>query len=103
MKILKKIFKLPGIAEDIAYQFYNEEASPIFSFGSKFGFLNEQVREQLTGGMCLVLHRYISLKSDPEDRLLADSAYLAPNGEPYESLLQLDFNSLVSSSQGLII
>ena len=45
----------------------------------------------------MVLHRFISLKSHPADRSLAASAYVAPNGERYESLLQLDFNSLVST------
>ena len=86
---------MPGIAESIAYQYYNDEACPIFSFGSKFGFLNQQIREQLLGGMTMVLHRMVVLKSDPAQRHLPDSVYLTPNGQRYESLLQLDFNSLV--------
>ena len=46
----------------------------------------------------MVLHRLVILKSEPEERNLPTSAYLTPNGQRYESLLQLDFNSLVSFS-----
>ena len=87
---------MPGIAEHIAYKFYNPEAWPIYSFGANFKTLNEQVRDQLLGGMTLVLHRMVVLKSSPEQRTLPSSVYLAPNGEPFQKLLQLDFNSLVS-------
>ena len=87
---------MPGIAEHIAYKYYADDACPIYSFGPKFSFLNEQIREQLLGGMTMVLHRMIELKSDPDNRTLPESVYLTPNGDRYESLVQLDFNSLVS-------
>ena len=44
----------------------------------------------------MVLHRMIILNSSPSERNLPESVYLAPNGEPFKKLLQLDFNSLVS-------
>ena len=44
----------------------------------------------------MVLHRMVVLKSEPAQRHLPDSVYLTPNGQRYESLLQLDFNSLVN-------
>ena len=46
----------------------------------------------------MVLHRMVKLKSDPDDRTLPESVYFAPNGDRYESLVQLDFNSLVRFS-----
>ena len=45
--------------------------------------------------MTLVLHRMVELKTEEHERDLPDSVYLAPNGNRYESLVQLDFNSLV--------
>lgn len=43
----------------------------------------------------MVLHRMIVLNSSPSERNLPQSVYLAPNGEPFRKILQLDFNSLV--------
>ena len=43
------MIKLPGIAERIAYDFYDEQAFPIFTFGAKYKDLNIQIRDQLIG------------------------------------------------------
>ena len=40
---------LPGVAERIAYKYFNPKSPPIFSFGEKFGLYNKQIRQQLHG------------------------------------------------------
>jgi hypothetical protein len=35
---------LPGVAEHIAYKFYDENACPIYSFGPQFKKYNEEIR-----------------------------------------------------------
>ena len=52
---------LPGIAEAIAYKFYNPESPAIYSFGQKFAKYNKEIRDQLHGGMTMVFHRMIDL------------------------------------------
>jgi len=38
---------LPGVAEKIAYKFYNEAAVPIYSFGEKFKKYNQEIRRSV--------------------------------------------------------
>ena len=85
---------LPGVAEKIAYTFYNSKAVPIYSFAQKFRDYNIQIRNQLHGGMCMVFHRYIEL--NPTERVHPKCVYEAKNGQPYKRLVFYDFNSLVS-------
>ena len=44
---------LPGVAQKLAFQFYDEEATAIYTFGKKFQKYNEEIRSQLHGGMTL--------------------------------------------------
>ena len=44
---------LPGVAQDLAFRFYNEKETAIYSFGRNFKTYNEQIRKQLHGGMTL--------------------------------------------------
>ena len=83
---------LPAVAEAIAYKNYDKESDPIYTFSDDFRWLNEEVRSALNGGMTLVMHRLLHLTKD--ERVFPEPAYVAPNGQNYEKMLFLDYNSL---------
>ena len=85
---------LPGVAERIAYQFFNPAALPIYSFSEKCKDYNIQIRSQLHGGMTMVLHRLLEV--NPSERIHPKCVYQAKNGKDYKRLSLYDFNSLVS-------
>lgn len=87
---------LPAVAEAIALKNFDKESDPIYTFARNFQWLNREVRRSLTGGMTLVLHRMIHLSNDL--KIFPDAAYDAPNGNRYQKLLFLDFNSLYPNS-----
>ena len=89
---LHDFMSLPGIAEHIAYKYYDAKAPPIYSFGKMFGDLNAEIRSQLYGGMVMVFHRLICL--DHTETNFPESAYKAANNEEFKLLSFLDFNSL---------
>ena len=45
---------LPGVAQDLAFRFYKENSTAIYTFGNSFKEFNTQIRQQLLGGMTLV-------------------------------------------------
>ena len=45
---------LPGLAQSLAFKFYKNTSAPIYSFGQEFGWLNEEIRENLIGGLNMV-------------------------------------------------
>ena len=85
---------LPGVAQSLAYKFYNPEAIPIYSFAQPFNDYNRQIRSQLHGGMTMLFHRMVEL--NPQERKYPASVYDAKNGQPYQRLVFYDFNSLVN-------
>ena len=44
---------LPGVAQELAFKYYDDDATAIYTFGKKFKDFNEQIRKQLHGGMTL--------------------------------------------------
>ena len=44
---------LPGVAQDLAFRFYKEKETAIYTFGKNFKIYNDQIRKQLHGGMTL--------------------------------------------------
>ena len=44
---------LPGVAQNLAFQFYHEKETAIYTFGKNFKTYNDQIRRQLHGGMTL--------------------------------------------------
>ena len=46
---------LPSVAQDLAFRFYDEKATSIYTFGKSFMEFNTQIRKQLLGGMTLGL------------------------------------------------
>ena len=89
---IHKFKSLPGIAENIAYQCYDTTCPPIYTFGKKFEDYNKEIRQQLHGGMTMVLHRMISLEEPSGD--LPPAVHYAPNGDRYKRVTTFDFNSL---------
>ena len=51
---IHNFISLPALAQGLSLKYYDETSAPIYSFGKNFGWLNEQIRQQLTGGMCMV-------------------------------------------------
>ena len=89
---IHKFKSLPGIAEYIAYQFYDTDCPPIYTFGPNFAKFNQQIRSQLHGGMTMVLHRMISLhEPSPEFPL---TVFQNSDGDRYKRITTYDFNSL---------
>ena len=89
---------LPTLAQRLAFEMYNPEAYPIYSFGSKFGFLNTEIRSQLYGGMCQVFHRLQKVRPEPYtegEMVLPKSVYCSPDGNQLKKMEFYDFNSLV--------
>ena len=87
---------LPGIAEFLAYKYYNKDAAPIYSFGQKFSKYNKQIREEgLTGGICIVFCRMLIAGINQTMEInYPEAAYKAKNGEFYKSIRSFDVNSL---------
>lgn len=87
-----QFMSLPAVAETIAYKNYDKKSDPVYTFSNDFKWLNDEVRSSLNGGMCLVLHRLVHVTEGP--KIYPDAAYQAKNGEDFQKLLFLDFNSL---------
>ena len=89
---IHKFKSLPGIAEKIAFNFYNPNSPAIYSFGKDFGKYNQEIRNQLHGGMTMVLHRMIDL-GEPNPNY-PKGIYENADGKRYKKLASYDFNSL---------
>ena len=50
---------LPGVAERIAYKYFNPESPPVYSFGKSFRNYNKQIREQLYGHVLQVFYYFL--------------------------------------------
>ena len=106
-----KSVSLPGLAQKLAYKFY--DGIPIFTFGENFKKYNEEIRKQLYGGCTMVFHRLIDLtpnrnilsgpleggeetpeKHPSQQRPYPKAAYESQTGKKYKTLSFLDFNSL---------
>ena len=91
---------LPSLAQYLAFEKYNPEAFPIYSFGNKFGFLNAEIRSQLFGGLVMVFSRLQKVRPEPfteKEMTLPPSVYSSPDGKRLKNIELFDFNSLVSS------
>ena len=44
---------LPGVAQYLAFRYYDEKETAIYTFGKSFKTYNDQIRQQLHGGMTL--------------------------------------------------
>ena len=91
-----KFMSLPGIAEFLAYKYYNENAAPIYSFGQKFSKYNKEIREDgLIGGICVVFCRMLVAGIAPAvHKNFPQAAFQGKNGELYRSIRCFDVNSL---------
>ena len=86
---------LPGIAEFLAYKYYNKDAAPIYSFGQKFCKYNKEIREDgLIGGICIVFSRMLIAGIAPTHRKYPEAVLKGKNGELYKSIRCFDVNSL---------
>lgn len=83
---------LPGVAQKLAYKYYEKDAVPIYSFGEKFKHVSQDIRSQLYGGCTMVFHRMIDLR--PGSVSYPKNAYQSENGKRYKRMTFLDFNSL---------
>jgi len=80
------------IAERIAFMQYDDTAPPIYSIPSTQPQFYDDCRKNLMGGIVQVLHRAVNLNG-PSD-YIPNSATIAPNGQPYKSVVVYDFTSL---------
>ena len=94
-----EFISLPSLAQHLALESFSPDAYPIYSFNSKYGFLNEEIRSQLSGGMVQVFNRLQKVKpfSVPiEEDKYPKSVHFTPNGKRIQKIEFFDFNSLVS-------
>jgi hypothetical protein len=97
---------LPGLAQHIAFKFYDEKAVPIYSFGKDFELYNKEIRQNLDGGLCMVFHRMMVVGEQNFTRQngeeLPENALKAPNGKYFKRISSFDFNS-VSKAASIFI
>ena len=55
---------LPSLAQSIAFKFYGDNCAPIYSFGQEFGWINEEIRDHLIGGLVMVFKEKVLIVSD---------------------------------------
>ena len=93
-----KFMSLPGLAQHVAFKFYDKSAAPIYSFGSSFLAYNNEIRKNLDGGLCMVFHRMMVVGEQnfkrENGKQLPDAAKKAPNGELFQRISSFDFNSV---------
>ena len=78
---------LPGFAQTMCYEHFDQSSPAIFSFGKSFREFNQDVRANLHGGMTMVLHRHISLDDvDPEK---PKEVFFTDNGQKYRCIESL--------------
>lgn len=93
-----KFMSLPGLAQHVAFKFYDKNAAPIYSFGKSFASYNKEIRQNLDGGLCMVFHRMMVVGEHNFKREngspLPDAAIKAPNGDFFKRISSFDFNSV---------
>ena len=72
---------------------YDVGQGKIFSFGEKFKFLNERIRESMLGGPTIIFTRHCEIGKDGGE--YSDIVYKCPNGEPYKKIISYDFNGKI--------
>ena len=90
VRLLSKL-SLPALSEHIPLTNFSEEYGHVFSFGDKFGHLNEKIRAGLLGGPTVCFHRHCEINSVDFD----DCVRLTPSGEPYKKFVSYDFNGRI--------
>ena len=82
---------LPGIAEKILWQYYDNDKFQPYSFNEEFADVSRLIRSQLAGGLSCVFSRHVEvgqgeIKYNP-------SVYYAENGQRFTQLIAFDVNS----------
>ena len=72
---------------------YDSQFGNIFSFGSKYSFLNTRIRDSFMGGPTIIFHRHCEINS--HDEKWHESVIKLPNGEPYKKVISYDFNGKI--------
>ena len=80
------------IAHKIAFEMYDKSCPPICSVPPDFAYFMRDLRKNLTGGICQVLHRAITLNGPSP--YLPPAAYQTSEGLIYKKCVLVDFNSL---------
>ena len=80
------------IAHKIAFKMYDQTCPPICSVAPDFAYFMRDLRKNLTGGICQVLHRAITLNGPSPH--LPPATYQTSEGNVYKKCLLVDFNSL---------
>ena len=89
---------LPKFAQQCMFRSYTQSDSLCFSFGKNQSEVRELFRTNLTGGLVNCFHRLIDLSGRPN---MPEASQIAPNGDPFSSLMFFDFNSLYLYAQKL--
>ena len=101
-----KFMSLPGLAQHVAFKFYDKTAAPIYSFGRSSQDYNKEIRKNLDGGLCMLFHRMMVVGEQNYTREncapLPEAAIKAPNEEVFQRISSFDFNS-VSEQQNYTI
>jgi len=88
---------LPGLAMKAMFKNYDKSAPLIFSFSEEFKEMNEIFRSNVFGGLVNVFRRHVCTY-DTEVTIPTAARY-APNGNPFTSIISLDFTSMYLTCQ----
>ena len=89
---------LPGLAEEAMFKNYSITDPLIYSFNEEHKEINELFRSNVLGGLVNVYRRHICT-FDPGFEIPTAARY-APNGNPFTTIISLDFTSMYLKCQG---
>ena len=87
---------LPSLAQEAMFKNYAADAPLIYSFSEAFKEINQLFRKNVYGGLVNVYRRHVCTY-DKEG--IAKAARYADNGDPFTSIISLDFTSMYLTCQ----
>ena len=87
---------LPGLAQQAMFKSFKRDSPLIFSFAEKNKEISDIFRSQVYGGLVNVFRRHVTTTNDTS---LPHNARFAPDGNPFTSIMALDFTSMYLTCQ----
>ena len=88
---------LPAVANTAMFNLYDKEKPLVVTFNNTFKEINQIFRRSIYGGLVNAFRRHV--KTFDDDKVVPHSARYASNGNPFTSILSLDFTSMYLSCQ----
>ena len=87
---------LPGLAQEAMFKSLKQDSPLIFTFSEKNKEINKIFRSQVYGGLVNVFRRHVTTIQDAS---LPHNAQFAADGNPFTSIVALDFTSMYLTCQ----